>query len=108
MVECGFAGCSKRPASFDLLFVRMTQRIIRCLLAVNRRYLPDPRPKWTRSLLDRLEHIPADAADRIEAVWSLPAQEAARQLQDLFDETLDLVATHVRDLEVTNTRLQSC
>lgn len=86
----------------------MTQRIIRCLLAVNRRYLPDPRPKWTRSLLDRLEHIPADAADRIEAVWSLPAQEAARQLQDLFDETLDLVATHVRDLEVTNTRLQSC
>ena len=92
-----------RPA-FDLLLVSMAQRIIRCLLAVNRRYLPDPKPKWTRRLLGSLADAPPRICDRLDNVWGLPAQEAARLIADLFDETLDLVDATMPEFDVTGTR----
>jgi hypothetical protein len=97
------AARNDRPAA-DLLFVRMVQRIIRCLLAVNRRYLPDPKPKWTRQLLLELERTPEDIADRIEAVWSAPTDQAAVHLQSLFDDTLDLLEANVAGLDVASAR----
>ncbi len=83
-----------RPA-FDALLGVMARRIIRCLLALNRSYLPDPRPKWAERLLAGLARAPEDVAGRLSDVWRLPAREAAAAVQALFDETLDLVEADV-------------
>ena len=45
------AARNDRPA-FDVVLVGMQKRLIRLLLAANGVYLLDPRPKWTRRLLD--------------------------------------------------------
>ncbi len=92
-----------RPA-FDALVVAMVQRIIRCLLALNRRYLPDPRPKWTGRLLDGVESAPDDVTGRLAGLWRLPAPGAAAAVQGLFEETLDLVEAAGLDVDVAGAR----
>jgi hypothetical protein len=87
------AARDERPA-LDRILGRMQERILRVLLALNRQYLLDPKPKWLLPTLARLEVKPSG----IETVWrSLPHSAGTDQvamMQDLFEATLDLVAAH--------------
>lgn len=77
-----------RPA-FDAVLIGMQKRLIRLLLAANGTYLLDPKPKWTRKLVQALEHQPDDFVDRLEQVQTSAPVEAARLLQQLLEETME-------------------
>lgn len=98
------AARNDRPA-FDAVLIGMQQRLVRLLLAANSRYLPDPRPKWTRKLLAACDHQPADCVDRLERLQTSTPVEAAARLQELFEETLDLLAERFRTLDLEPARL---
>jgi len=64
--------------AYDLLAV---------LAATNRVWFSSFQFKRTRTLTDRLEVAPPDLADRLEALFTLPPEESARELERLTDET---------------------
>ncbi|NIS30719.1 MAG: hypothetical protein GWO04_12535, partial [Actinobacteria bacterium] len=84
------AARNDRPALDDVLG-SMQRRILRMLLALNRRYLADPRPKWSAQELAPLRIAPGDLTRRWTSVQAGSAEPAATTLQALFDETLTLV-----------------
>ncbi len=80
-------------ASFNLLAV---------LAALNRVYFARFELKRLRALVAKFEQAPPDLADRLEALFRLPAEEAADELGRLVAETRDLVAREpgLSDLEL--------
>lgn len=92
-----------RPA-FDALLVGMQHRLVRLLLAVNGEYLMDPRPKWTRRLIEGWEHRPSDCASRLAQAQTAPPDIAASLLQDLFEETLGIVTQLLPTIDVEPAR----
>lgn len=83
---------------------RMRSRIVRVLLALNRRYLIDPRPKWVRRTIESLPLQPAGAA----LLWSRSSEREARDdvgpVQQLWEETLDLVVERIPGVDVDTAR----
>ncbi|HZR95298.1 MAG TPA: nucleotidyltransferase domain-containing protein [Gaiellaceae bacterium] len=77
--------------SFNLLAV---------LAALNRVYFARFELKRFRALVAKLELAPTGLADRVEALFRLPAEEAADELGRLVVETRDLVARELPDLEL--------
>jgi hypothetical protein len=65
-------------AAYDLLAV---------LAAANRVWFSSFQFKRTRKLTARLEAAPPELADRLEALFTLPPAESARELERLADET---------------------
>ncbi len=84
------ASRNDRPA-LDAVLGAMQRRIFRILLALNRRYLADPRPKWSAQELALLRIGPGDLTRRWTSVQTGPAEASATTLQSLFEETLTLV-----------------
>jgi hypothetical protein len=78
-------------AAFNLLGV---------LTALNRVYFARFELKRLRALVAKLEHAPADLADRLESLFRLPPAEAADELGRLVVETRALVARELPDLEL--------
>lgn len=77
-------------------FWSVQQRMLQCLLAVNRRYpIGD---KFLKSLIDRCRISPPDFARRFLTVQTLPASRAAEELQALMHETYDLIGQRVPSL----------
>jgi Polymerase beta, Nucleotidyltransferase len=64
--------------AYDLLAV---------LAATNRVWFSSFQFKRTRTLTGRLEVAPPDLPDRLEALFTLPPEESARELERLTDET---------------------
>jgi len=82
------------------LFARMTQRIVRILLALNGMYLPDPRLKWLDRLVAQMEIKPVQLDLQLKQVFQLEPKTVVVVLQQLFDETLALVVAHVPSIDV--------
>ena len=73
------------------LVVRMADKIIRALLALNKMYLPDPRHKWLGYYAQKMEWKPVDLLTRLKSLSTADPGLAVREVQELFIETLDLV-----------------
>jgi hypothetical protein len=86
------------------LLGEMAGRITRILLALNRRYLPDPRLKWLDRLAASLPICPAGFAARLQQLYRLEPVAAVHEAQQLFDETLDLVERHLPGVETAFAR----
>jgi len=76
----------------------------RLLLALNRCYLPDPRLKWLDRLVAPLEIAPPDLPARLQALYRLEPADAVAALQQLIEETLDLVDSHLGGVETSFAR----
>jgi hypothetical protein len=75
--------------SMDL--TQSARNVFLCLLAHNRVYFPHLGYKWIRPVLRTLPDVPADAADRLDAVVSAPPAEAVAAADALIADTLRLV-----------------
>ena len=82
-------------AAFDLLAV---------LSALNRLYFAAFEPKRLRKLTARMTIAPPELADRLERLFELESEEAARELERLVDETQALVQAELPDLELPRLR----
>lgn len=71
--------------AYDLLAV---------LAAVNRVWFSSFQFKRTRQLTGRLADAPADLANRLEALFTLPPVASARELERLTDETRAILERH--------------
>jgi hypothetical protein len=70
------------------------------LAALNRVYYARFELKRLRKLVAKFELSPPELADRLEALFRLPAREAADAFGQLVVETRDLVAREMPDLEL--------
>jgi hypothetical protein len=70
------------------------------LAALNRVYYARFELKRLRALTAKLVLAPADLANRLEALFRLPPAEAAAELGRLVEETRDLVAAELPELEL--------
>ena len=97
------AARNDRPA-FDAVAVAMQRRLVRLWLALNSTYLIDPRPKWARRIIEGLSELPDGCAERLEIVHTAAPLEAAAALQELFDDTLDIIAREIPEVDTGNAR----
>lgn len=80
-------------------FMRIASQLLTVLHALNGKYCGHP------SAFKRLDHLdlslaPPSLAGRIRAVFTRPAPEGAQLLQDLVEETYDLVELHLPEVNV--------
>ncbi len=81
----------------------MQQRIVDVLAALNREYVPSPEYKWVHQLIDRFDLKPTDCASRLRATLATAdISAAARGLVDLGMEVIDLVETHLPQVNETS------
>lgn len=78
-------------AAFNLLGV---------LAGLNRLYFTRFQLKHVRTLIANMEYAPPRLADRLESLFRLEPDAAARELERLVEETRALVATELPDLEL--------
>jgi len=81
------------------LVSRLADKVIRALLALNRRYLPDPRHKWLNYFEQRMTWKPVGFLPRLMAVAAAEPAQAVQGIQTLFLETLDLVDEQIPDAD---------
>jgi hypothetical protein len=86
------------------LLSHMVQRVSRILLALNRCYLPEPRLKWLDRLVRTLPISPVDCLARLQSLYRVEPVVAVHEMQQLFEETLDLVDNHLPGVETTFAR----
>ncbi len=86
------------------LLSHMVQRIGRMLLALNRCYLPDPRLKWLDRLIPAMPIKPTGCSTRLQSLYRVEPVAAVHEMQQLFEETLDLVDNHLPGVETTFAR----
>ena len=77
-------------AAFNLLGV---------LAGLNRLYFSRFELKRMRALIDRMQIAPPHLADRLESLFRLEPRRAADELERLVEETRELVAAELADLE---------
>lgn len=99
-------GCQKlaeREQRYMLypLFDQMAVRIIRMLLALNHVYLPEPGLKWRERFLPTLPISPVNLSARLERLYQVEPVAAVEELQQIFDETLDLVRRRLPAVETS-------
>jgi hypothetical protein len=70
------------------------------LAALSRVYYARFELKRLRQLVAKLDHAPPRLADRLEALFRLPAEEAADELGRLVVETRELVRRELPDIEL--------
>jgi hypothetical protein len=97
------AGRDERHLLYPLLS-HMVWRMSRMLLALNRCYLPDPRLKWLDRLIGALPITPVNCSTRLQALYRMEPVAAVQEMQQLFEETLDLVDNHLFNAETTFAR----
>lgn len=81
------------------LFCTMERKILRLLLGLNRIYIPDVRLKWGRHLIEQMTIRPSRLAERLRDVFRLEPRLAVIEIQQLLEETWNLVEEHSPDIE---------
>ncbi len=80
------------------------KKLLTILAAVNRVYFSAEEPRWIEHELGRMAHKPPRLWERMrEALEGDPAK-AARIVEDLVPEVLDLVSAHVQGADVSRLR----
>lgn len=82
----------------------MAHKILRILLALNRIYLHDPRLKWLEQLIKQLQIKPRRLSARLRTTFRLEPLAAVQEIQQLFEETLNLVAVHLTEVDTAFAR----
>jgi hypothetical protein len=80
------------------------QNILGVLAGLNRLYYTTFQFKRMRSFIGKMQHAPPDLGERLESLFRLEPQAAAAQLESLVRETLDLVETHMPQVDTARAR----
>lgn len=83
---------------------RIPPMILGALSAVNRRYIEHPQFKWASASIARFEVAPTRLDERLNAATDGPVETAVRTLDELIQETVDLVAQYVPSLDLGELR----
>jgi hypothetical protein len=77
-------------------FIDVGRRLIGALLGVNRIYLPTPsHPKWMDETISLLPIAPSELSARLKRTFRVEPAAGVAALENLMDETLELVEVHV-------------
>jgi Domain of unknown function (DUF4037) len=89
-------------------FKEAAERILGALLGLNRIY--HPGTKWMNATIAALPVKPPDLAARLQRVFRTEPLAGAGQMQDLVEETFDLVEQQMPDLDLSEARrtFRSC
>jgi hypothetical protein len=79
-------------------------RMLLILCGLNRRYFTRFQVKRVHALASKLAIAPPALADRIEALLSAPPREAFDAVHVLEGEVLDLIAAHLPDVDLSDSR----
>ena len=86
-------------------YVLATMRsVVGILAGLNRVYVAPDKLKRVGAVVGRMELVPPDAARRLEAVLDLPRERVQPELDDLVGATLDLVETHLPEVDTARAR----
>ena len=77
----------------------MVNKIARILLALNNIYLPDPRVKWLEKILPEMAIRTVDLEVRLRRLNDFKSGDIIQELTSIFLETLDLIDTHLPQIE---------
>jgi hypothetical protein len=86
------------------LYCQMERQILGILFGLNRLYLPHPNGKWLERLAREMTLCPPALVVRLKQVFRLAPRSGARLLQELLDETLSLVETHMPEIDTAEAR----
>jgi hypothetical protein len=86
------------------ILVESAQNLLGVLAGLNRLYYSTFQFKRMRRFIDQMTLLPSDLAARLEGLFTSEPQDAAQQLEKLVTETLDLVAMHLPDIDLTGAR----
>ena len=89
------------------LYCQTERQIVSILLGLNRLYLPHPKSKWLEHIVADMQIAPADLTLRLKQVFRLPPRSGIRLLQELVEETLDLIEVHMQEIDTTAARRQA-
>ncbi len=78
--------------------------LLAILAGLNRLYFTSFQFKRLHHFAAQLSIQPADFAARLDRLFSAQPTEAARELKYLVDETLDLIAQHMPQVDVTDVK----
>jgi len=82
----------------------MFKRILNILGGLNRVYLSTEEPRWIKYELEHMEIKPVDAWKRMKTALLNPGVEAIAILEELIDETFELVEKHMPDIKISEIR----
>ena len=81
--------------------LRDQKHLLMVLTALNGLYVPHAEFKWLAALEASLAWAPRDLAARLAAVLTGPPKEGVEVLHAVWEETYDLVARHLPEIEQT-------
>lgn len=77
------------------IFVRVERHILGALLGLNRQYMPTPGGmKWMDEMIASMQIKPPDLSVRMKRAFHAEPADGVRELKQLINEVLDLVAQH--------------
>jgi hypothetical protein len=86
------------------LYCQVERQLLGILFGLNRLYLHNPGGKWLDRLVQEMEIIPPGLVVRLKQVFRLAPRSGVRLLQELIDETLSLVETHMPEVDTREAR----
>jgi hypothetical protein len=86
------------------LYCEIEQQIMTLLFGLNRVYMPHPQGKWLEQLVAELKVTPPALTLRLKQVFRLAPNSGVRLLQEILEETLELVEIHRPEIDVAATR----
>ncbi len=87
------------------VLVESAQRILGVLAGLNRFYYSTYQFKRTRAFVGKMRIAPARLADRLEALFGGDRAAAIQELENLVRETVDLVGSHMPELDTAHIQL---
>jgi hypothetical protein len=86
------------------LYCQIEQQILTLLFGLNRIYLPHLQGKWLEQLVAGMKLTPPALTLRLKQVFRLAPSSGVRLLQEIVEETLDLVEIHMPEINVAAAR----
>ncbi len=86
------------------VLVENVQHVLGVLAGLNRRYYSTFQFKHMHDFIGQLSIAPPGLAERIEQLFSLPAPQAINALEQLVSETVNLVDTHMPQIDTGRIR----
>lgn len=80
------------------------RNVVGILAGLNRVYVAPDKLKRVGAVVSRMELVPPEAARRLEAVLDLPREHVQAELDDLVGATLELVETHLPEIDTARAR----
>ena len=74
-------------------------------MGLNRIYLPDLRLKWLDRLAAAMPLRPVEFVSRLQGILQLEPHRGIAEMEQLLQETLDLVERHLPEIDVTYARV---